>query len=51
MEKNEKLKQYNNRDEFINDDGLTTEEKIEICESLLESITNDYIESVLERGE
>ena len=25
---------YQNRDEFLNDDGLTDEEKIEICENL-----------------
>ena len=33
------LKKYNSRDEFINDDGFTDEEKTEICEAILEAET------------
>ena len=42
-------KQYNSRDEFLNDDGLTEDEKIEIEEMILlgledeeESDTNEF---------
>lgn len=31
-----KQKQYESRDAYINDDGLTNEDKIEICENLIE---------------
>lgn len=31
-------KKYNSRDEFIEDDGLTTEEKTEILKNLLECL-------------
>lgn len=33
----DKIKKYNSRDEFINDDGLTDEEKAEIMRAILES--------------
>lgn len=39
-----KFKHYKSRDEFINDDGLTDDEKVDICENLIESLE-------LERGE
>lgn len=29
------FKKYNSRDEFINDDGLTDDEKVEIMETIL----------------
>lgn len=41
MNENQKKNQnktYNSRDEFLNDDGLTDEEKTEICENLIESM-------------
>lgn len=31
-------KQYNTRDEFINDDGFTDDEKAEIMQSILDSL-------------
>lgn len=39
MDKKEtkKDKKYTSRDEFINDDGLTDEEKAEIMQSILEA--------------
>ena len=37
----DKFKHYKSRDAFINDDGLTDEDKIEICENLLESLENE----------
>ena len=37
MEEKDKQKVYTNRDEFINDDGLSDEEKAEIMQSILES--------------
>lgn len=37
MEDKNKQKTYSNRDEFINDDGLSAEEKAEIMQSILES--------------
>lgn len=40
----DKFKKYKSRDEFINDDGLTDDEKVDICENLIESLE-------LERGE
>lgn len=37
--KNEDLiKKYNTRDEFINDDGFTDDEKAEIMQSILDSL-------------
>lgn len=39
MKDKEKQKTYTNRDEFINDDGFTDEEKTEICEAILEAET------------
>ena len=33
----DKLKKYNSRDEFINDDGLTDDEKAEIMQAILQS--------------
>lgn len=35
----ENFKKYNSRDEFINDDGFTDEEKTEICEAIFEAET------------
>lgn len=36
---NENFKKYNSRDEFINDDSFTDEEKTEICEAIFEAET------------
>ena len=33
----DKLKKYNSRDEFINDDGFSDKEKEEIMQSILEA--------------
>lgn len=46
--KNKINKQYNSRDEFLNDDGLTEDEKIEIEEMILLGL-EDEEESEMER--
>lgn len=46
--KNKINKQYNSRDEFLNDDGLTEDEQIEIEEMILLGL-EDEEESEMER--
>lgn len=36
----DKLKKYNSRDEFLNDDGFSDKEKEEIIQSILEAEEN-----------